>query len=468
MLAPGVARSGTMSDEDDGMALDDEGDFPPTRPLKARALPRSLRRLGRVNLCVCEGPDRGREVSIDLEEKLSVKGGRGAVNDLILDDDHISNSHFELTRTSQGILLRDLGSLNGIYLGPHRIREAWIQPGAVFRAGQTEIQLVAAQAVDVPLAPTDRFEDLLGGSPIMRALFARLERIAQHKNPRVLIIGETGTGKELVARSLHRRSARADGPYVTRDCATIPRELAESILFGYRRGAFTGAAADTRGCFEEAHGGTLFLDEIGELPLELQAKLLRVLEQKEIVRVGEHHPRPVDVRVIFATHRDLQHMVNEGKFREDLWHRINAFPVVVPPLREREGDVRLLAQAFLADCIAESGIPRHLAEETRRALEQHSWPGNVRELRSVIERAYWLAEGDLITPGDLDLVADTRGRNGAHEWFLHPHALAVGEFERAYFSELLARFPSKVQAARAAGLTPEGLRLALKRLGLRS
>ncbi|MDC0668112.1 sigma 54-interacting transcriptional regulator [Nannocystis radixulma] len=453
--------------DDDPPASADPGEGLPTRPLTSRGPGRSMRRLGRVNLRVCEGPDRGREVSVDLEEKLSIKGGRGAVNELVLADDHISNSHFELVRTSRGVLLRDLGSLNGIYLGPHRVREVWIEPGTVFRAGQTQIQLVAAEAVEVPLATTDQFEELLGRSPAMRAMFARLERIAQHKNPRVLVSGETGSGKELVARSLHRRSARSAGPYVARDCATIPRELAESILFGFRRGAFTGAVADTRGCFEEAHGGTLFLDEIGELPLELQAKLLRVLEQKEVVRVGEHRPRPVDVRVVFATHRDLQHMVSEGHFREDLWHRINGFPVAVPPLREREGDVRFLAEAFLAACIAESGTHRVLTEETCRALEAHTWPGNVRELRSVIERAYWLAEGDAIAPVDLDLIAEPRGRASANEWFLHPHAAAVGEFERAYFTELLARFPTKVLAARAAGLTPEGLRLALKRLGLR-
>ncbi len=440
----------------------------PTRPIVSRAAPRSVRRLGRLSLRVCEGPDRGQEISVDLEEQLSVKGGRSAGNDLILKDDHISNSHFELVRTSRGILLRDLGSLNGIYVSGHRIREAWIEPGVIFRAGQTHIQLVAVEAVEVPLAPTDEFEGLLGRSPAMRAMFARLGRIAQHKNPRVLITGETGAGKELVARALHRRSARSTGPYVARDCATIPRELAESILFGFRRGAFTGAVADTRGCFEEAHGGTLFLDEIGEMPLDLQAKLLRVLEQKEVVRVGEHHPREVDARVIFATHRDIQNMVSEGKFREDLWHRINGFPVAVPPLREREGDVQFLAAAFLAECVVESGTPRRLAEETCRALERHTWPGNVRELRSVIERAYWLAEDEVIVPDDLDLVADTRGRGRANEWFLQPHAAAVGEFERAYFTELLARFPTKVQAARAACLTPEGLRLALKRLGLRS
>src|SRR5690606_32042898 len=151
---------------------------------------RSVRRLGRVNLRVCEGPDRGHEISVDLEEQLSVKGGRSAVNDLVLSDDHISNSHFELVRTSRGVLLRDLGSLNGIHVSGHRIREAWIEPGVIFRAGQTQIQLVAAEAVEVPLAPTDQFEELLGRSPAMRAMFARLERIAQPKDPRGLMSGE--------------------------------------------------------------------------------------------------------------------------------------------------------------------------------------------------------------------------------------------------------------------------------------
>ena len=446
--------------------LPDEDDGIKTRPLKARLPVGSVRRLGRVSLRVCDGSDRGLEASFDLEEKQSVKGGRDAVNDFVLHDDHISSSHFELVRTSRGVLLRDLGITNGVYLSGHRIREAWIEPGETFSAGQTPIQLVAAENVDVPLAPTNQFEDLRGQSPTMRAMFARLERIAQHKSPRVLIIGETGTGKELIARALHTRSARGNGPFVARDCATIPRELAESILFGHKRGAFTNAHADTRGVFEEAGGGTVFLDEIGELPLDLQSKLLRVLEQKQIVRVGEHHPRPIDVRFVCATHRDLQGMVSEGKFREDLWHRINGFPIAVPPLRERDGDILLLAEGFLAAMIKEEGVSRRLREDTCRALELHRWPGNVRELRSVIERAYWMAEDEWITPQDLDLIADDRPA-AANEWFLQPHQAAIEAFERAYFSELLVRFPTKVQAAKAASLTPEGLRLALKRLGLR-
>lgn len=439
-----------------------------TRPLKSYTSPGSLRRLGRVNLRVCEGPDRGQEFCVDLEEKLSVKGGRDAVNEVILSDERISNSHFELVRSEHGILLRDLGSKNGVYVSGHRIREVWIEPGTTFSAGQTHIQLVAAEAVELPLAPLGQFEELLGQSVAMRAMFARLGRIAQHKNPRVLIVGETGTGKELVAHALHRRSTRGGGPFITRDCATIPRELAESTLFGHRRGAFTNAVADTRGCFEAANGGTLFLDEIGELPLELQAKLLRVLEDRKVIRVGENHARDLDVQVLFATHRDLKSMVSEGKFRQDLWHRIDGFPIAVPPLRDREGDILLLAKTFLERFCEAEGTIRRLREDTYRALEAHAWPGNVRELRTVIERAYWMAEGEMIGPMDLDLIAEERVHGDAKELFLQPLATAVEEFERAYFSQLLVRFPTKIQAARAAGLTYEGLRLALKRLNLRS
>jgi pSer/pThr/pTyr-binding forkhead associated (FHA) protein len=253
----------------------------------------SYRRPGRVILRVADGPDRGKQVQLEHPDVRGIRGGRSEVNELVLNDEHVSGTHFELELSTRGVLLRDLDSMNGVQVGGLRIREAWIEPNTTFRAGQSVIQLVAADEVEVTLAQTDRFEELVGQSPIMRELFAVLGRLASKGDTlRVMIGGETGTGKELVARGLHHRSPRRKGPFIVRDCASIPRELAESTLFGHCKGAFTGATTDRLGCFEEASGGTLFLDEIGELPLDLQAKLLRVLEEQAGDPGRRAHPAP--------------------------------------------------------------------------------------------------------------------------------------------------------------------------------
>jgi DNA-binding NtrC family response regulator len=436
-----------------------------TEPIQARSAA-TMRRLGKLRLRVCDGPDSGTTREFDLEEQPSIKGGRDPVNDLALTDLNVSGNHFELRRTEHGVLLRDLDSRNGVFVGDHRIREAWIAPGVVFTVGHTKVQLVATEDVEVPLAPSGNFEGLLGDSRVMRALFARVTKLAQLKNPRVLILGATGTGKELIARALHRRSARAGGPFIARECTNIQNELAGSTLFGHKRGAFTGAIADTLGCFEAANHGSLFLDEIGDLPLVLQAKLLRVLEEGEVTRVGEQRPRKVDVQVIFATHCDLRTMVCEKRFREDLWHRISTFKVEVPPLHKREDDVLLLADTFLARLNHEHATGHVLLEEARRRLELHTWPGNVRELHNVIEAAYWMTDSESIKADDLDLLVDGRSPRDATEWSFRPHSEALREFERTYYSQLMAHFGTKVQAARAAKISTEGLRQVRLRLGL--
>ena len=435
---------------------------------ETRRLTASYRRIGRVGLRVTDGPDRGKAVTVDIETTSFVKGGRSAVNDLVLSDEHVSGTHFELHLQPNGVVLRDLRSLNGVFVGGLRVTEAQILPDMVFRVGQSAIQLTAADAVEVPLSIHERFEELYGQSVAMRQLFATLERIARKGGGlRVLIGGETGTGKELVARGLHERSSRRGRPFVVRDCATIPRDLAESALFGHAKGAFSGAIEARPGCFEEAHGGTLFLDEIGELPLELQAKLLRVLQEETVIRVGEHTPRKVDVRVIAATHRDLRMMVGTAAFREDLFFRIADMRVELPSLRERGEDVVRLAELFLRRR-AEDDVPRRLSPDACAALRAHPWPGNVRELKSVVDRAYVMADGELIEPADLDLVPVDRARRGAVDEALLrlPHAEAIAAFERHYFEDLMARHATKVKAARAAEMTPEGLRLALRRLKL--
>ena len=233
----------------------------------------------------------------------------------------------------------------------------------------------------------------------MRRIMAQVERVAPSET-RVCILGETGTGKELVARTLHERSARAAGPFITLNCAAVPAELIESELFGHEKGSFTGAAGRHVGKFEQAEHGTIFLDEIGDMPLHMQAKLLRVLEENEVERIGGEKPIRVDVRVLVATHRDLDAQVKEQKFRQDLFHRIYVFPLALPPLRERKEDIPSLVEHFATQVTAQNGWkPVPFTAEAIEALQAHSWPGNVRELRNMVERLMLLAPD-----GEVDLA----------------------------------------------------------------
>jgi len=233
----------------------------------------------------------------------------------------------------------------------------------------------------------------------MKRVMAQLERVAASES-RVCILGETGTGKELIARTIHERSARSSGPFVTLNCAAVPAELIESELFGHEKGSFTGASGRHVGKFEQADQGTIFLDEIGDMPLNMQAKLLRVLEEGEVERIGGDKPIRVNVRVVVATHRDLEARVREDKFRQDLFHRIYVFPLVLPPLRERREDIPTLVDHFAAQVCAQNGWkPVPFTREAMEALQSHSWPGNVRELRNMVERLMLLA-----TDGQVDLA----------------------------------------------------------------
>ena len=233
-------------------------------------------------------------------------------------------------------------------------------------------------------------------SQAMKRVLAQIERVAPTET-RVCILGESGTGKELVARTLHARSQRSAGPLVTLNCAAVPAELVESELFGHEKGAFTGAAARHLGKFEQAQGGTLFLDEIGDMPSAMQAKLLRVLEEGEIERVGGTEPLRVDVRVVVATHRNLEGLVREGKFRQDLYHRIFVYPIVLPPLRERREDISILVEHFSRQLAEQNGWkPVAFSPEALHELESYPWPGNIRELRNAVERLLLFASGDSV------------------------------------------------------------------------
>ena len=249
-------------------------------------------------------------------------------------------------------------------------------------------------------ADVEQRYEMIGESPAMQSLFAQLEKVAP-TNGRVLISGESGTGKELIARAIHRLSPRADKPFIKVNCAAIPAELIESELFGYERGAFTGAQGRKRGMFELANGGTLFLDEIGDMSASAQAKVLRALQSGEISRVGSEKSIAVDVRVLAATNKDLELEVKEGRFREDLYFRLNVVPIETPSLRQRRTDIPLLAKGFLRDFCAENGVRcKPIDDEVLEALEERPWPGNVRELRNVVERMAILS-GERITLDDL-------------------------------------------------------------------
>ncbi|MDF3068373.1 MAG: fis [Polyangiaceae bacterium] len=272
---------------------------------------------------------------------------------------------------------------------------------ALRKAEERELLRRENRALRDEIRKEHRFEDILAKSARMQEIFRTITKIAEYKTT-VLVTGESGVGKELVARAIHRRSTRRGGPFVAVNCGAIPENLLESELFGHKKGAFTDAVNDRRGLFEEATTGTLFLDEIGELPLGLQVKLLRVLEDEKIRRLGEGRDLQVDVRIITATHRDLQNETKAGRFREDLFYRLNVLAIHCPPLRERRDDIPLLIDHFVAKNNTRLGTSiRGLDTETRRLLYEYAWPGNVRELENTIERAMVLAEGEQIIAADL-------------------------------------------------------------------
>ncbi|MGE5181920.1 MAG: sigma 54-interacting transcriptional regulator, partial [Acidobacteriota bacterium] len=278
--------------------------------------------------------------------------------------------------------LRDLGSRNGTFVGDVEAVVAYVKNDARIRIGQTTIKVeILDHDLEQPIATGDRLGPILGGSPAMRRLYPVIEQCGRG-NATVLITGETGTGKELIAEAIHAASARRKKPFVVIDCSALSHDLAESELFGHERGAFTGADTPRTGAFETADGGTIFLDEIGELPLALQPLLLRALENRTIRRIGSNDQRHVDVRVIAASHRDLRELVNTKRFRSDLFYRINVIRLVVPPLRERTVDIPVLASHFWRSFRSDEP-PQALLDQ----LARQSWPGNVRELRNAVERA---------------------------------------------------------------------------------
>jgi two-component system nitrogen regulation response regulator GlnG len=399
--------------------------------------------------------------------------GRHPTNDLVVDDPRASGVHLELRRVGDRLHVRDAGSTNGTWIGAHRILEAELGAGAELTIGSTALRVdVDGAAIPARRSVAHSFGELVGDSPEMLELFATLERIAP-KDLTVLVQGETGTGKEEVARALHARSARAGRPFVVIDATALPESLCESLLFGHERGAFTGADQRRAGFFEAADGGTVLLDEVGELPEVLQAKFLRVLERREVTRVGGTTPVKIDVRVVAATHRDLRHQVEAGRFREDLFFRLAQMRLVLPPLRDRPVDIAALCAKVLRE-IAGTGPALALEPSALAHLETLPWPGNVRELRNVLVRAAALASGHVI--GRPDIAGEGLGFRGAREErsaldlsgsFATAKERAVDRFESAYLSALMRRCAGNLSlAAREADVARNHLRDLLKKRGL--
>jgi two-component system, NtrC family, response regulator GlrR len=387
---------------------------------------------------------------------------------LRLSDPTVSRYHVELEVVGDGIVVRDLGSTNGTLLGAVSVREAMLRADVELQVGRTKIRvLLGREPAALGVSDASSFGALLGASAEMRAVYTALERAAPTTSP-VLVTGESGTGKELAAHALHQASPRRDRPFEVVDCGGLPANLIESELFGHERGAFTGATTERAGAFERAHGGTIFLDELGELPLDLQPKLLRVLAEQEVRRIGGSRTRKVDVRIVAATNRDLRREVNAGRFRLDLFYRIAVITVRLPPLRDRLGDLPTLVPALLAQIRRERGIAdgTDLDAETLAELANHTWPGNVRELRNWLEQLLVLR----VTPSfDADAHAPTATRGGGDEALTAlPLKTARELFERRYVETLLAETNANVsEAARRAGVDRVTLFRMIRRFGLR-
>ncbi|MCB9586105.1 MAG: sigma 54-dependent Fis family transcriptional regulator [Polyangiaceae bacterium] len=423
-------------------------------------------RLPRFRVRVVEGPDQGATAE--------AKSGRLVVGsssqcDLKLTDRAVSRFHMELSAGPNGITLKDLGSTNGTRIGGVRVERATL-PGALeLSVGRTRLALELGDAHDEVRGGRSHFGELLGSSAAMQSVYTLLEKAAPTDVP-VLLLGESGTGKELAARAVHAASPRAAGPFEVVDCGGLPPTLIESELFGHEKGAFTHAISARAGAFERANGGTLFLDELGELPLEVQPKLLRALGEGEVRRVGGARRERVDVRIVAATNRDLRSEVNHGTFRTDLYYRIAVMEVRMPPLRERSEDIPQLARELMQQIVLDRKIPTLIvpSAELLAELQKQRWAGNVRELRNYLEQLAVLQ-----VPPPLRDPNPSAGDGSAFDDLLErPWREAkqelVERFERQYLEAALQASDGNVaQAARHAGVDRGTLFRSIRRLGLR-
>ncbi len=404
--------------------------------------------------------------------------GRNAACKLVLDDGKVSAVHAELVATEQGVRVRDLGSRNGTFVGGVRVGEVYLSTPSKLRIGETEVIFEPVRPERITVSTIPSFGPMVAASPVMRGIFERLGKVSP-TDLTLLITGETGTGKELVAQAMHLASPRAKKPFVVVDCGSIPPTLAEATLFGHERGAFTGAVDKRLSPFQEADGGTIFLDELGELPLDVQPKLLRALAERRIKPVGGSGYREVDVRVLAATRRDLVRAVNSGGFRSDLYFRIAQIKIELPALRQRLEDIPILVRRMLKDLGDEAAYER-VAASTLERLMRHDWPGNVRELRNAVAVAHALAnEGEEIdVAAHLGALTESPlagpifgggGGSGAFKGqkFQDAKRDILARFERDYFAALSDEAKGNVsEMARRAGMERAHVRAYLRRHGI--
>jgi DNA-binding NtrC family response regulator len=400
--------------------------------------------------------------------------GRGDHCQLTLEDTRVSTSHCALVATDRGVKVTDLGSTNGTFVNQARLENrnaVFLKSDARIRCGQTWLTFRYAGSERVPVSPVPAFGPLVGGSVAMRRIYAQLAKVAPH-DLNVLVTGETGTGKELVAQAIHRASRRCTGPFVVVDCTTIPATLAESQLFGHEKGAFTGATSRHISPFIAAQGGTLFFDELGELPLDIQPKLLRALETRQIQSVGSHSYQPIDIRVVAATRRNMHAEMNSKRFRDDLYFRFAQVIIDLPPLRERPGDIAEISARLFAD-LGDDGALQRIDQPGMDRLLRHDWPGNVRELRNVLVTAHAQSEGgpidviDLLSshPGRIDFSSRLASEQSFH---VLKRQLLDG-LERDYFAVLHREAGGNLsEMARRSGLSRPMVRQYLDRHGLRT
>jgi DNA-binding NtrC family response regulator len=415
---------------------------------------------------VIKGPDRGE--SVPFREGKSVTFGSSPSCEFVLTDKTVSRRHLMAVQEGGATFLVDQNSTNGTFIQENRIKEIEIGYGAEFKLGRTVIKYLPDEEIVEP-EPSEQpsFGQLIGGDTKMRQLFKLMQDVAA-TDATVLIEGETGTGKELIAEEIHNHSNRRDGPFIVFDCGSVPRELIESALFGHTKGSFTGAVTDRRGAFAEAHGGTIFLDEIGEMALDLQPSLLRVLDKKAVRKVGSNQYETIDVRVVAATNRDLRQEVGKKSFREDLYYRLAVIRLSVPPLRERGNDIPVLVDHFLRKFARDKNM--RAAPEDIDQLRRHGWPGNVRELRNVVERACLLSNGSQLNVEDA-LGGEETGSPALGVRTDLPFKEAKGQlvemFEREYIEDLMSRHRMNLSAAaREAQIDRKHLRELIRKYGL--
>jgi DNA-binding NtrC family response regulator len=408
-------------------------------------------------LTVVEGPDRGRSITIDGSSPTRVLIGQSPVCEMRLEDRSVSRRHLALEIDGSRLKATDLGSTNGTLVNGVAVLAAYLDGTSSLRLGATVVRIDVGAPIEVAISTATSFGGLVGASREMRRLYPLCERLAQVAVP-VIIEGETGTGKEVLAEALHEQGPRSAGPFIVFDCTAAPPGLMESEIFGHERGAFTGATSARVGVFEQAHGGTLLIDEIGDLDLALQAKLLRAIERSEVRRLGGTKWIRVDVRVLAATRRDLDREIQAGRFRDDLFHRLAVARIELPPLRARKADVSLLARRFARDF---GGNEHALPHDVVARWEEQDWPGNVRQLRNAVARQ--LALGTLAdsqktpAPGEPSSAPSLAGAAPDFEWILAQglplvparHRL-VEEFERQYIERTLEQHGGNVGAAVAA------------------